>query len=94
MSSHCFCSKMIQLFDTTLRDGTQSADVNLSVRDKIEIVQTLDSFGIDYIELGWPGSNAKDMNSFLEARKLKLKKSKIVAFGATRRINFKASEDP
>lgn len=83
---------MIKLFDTTLRDGTQSPDVNLSVRDKIEIVKALDDFGIDYIELGWPGSNPKNMEAFLEASKLKLK-AKIVAFGATRRKNLKADED-
>ncbi len=84
---------MIKLFDTTLRDGTQSPDVNLSVRDKIEIVKALDDFGVDYIELGWPGSNPKDMGAFLEADKLNLNNSKIVAFGATRRKNIRASED-
>jgi 2-isopropylmalate synthase len=83
---------MINLFDTTLRDGTQSPDVNFSVRDKIEIVEALDDFGIDYIELGWPGSNPKDMEAFLEASKLKLK-AKIVAFGATKRKSLKAEED-
>jgi len=84
---------MIKLFDTTLRDGTQSADVNFSVRDKIEVVKALDDFGVDYIELGWPGSNPKDMEAFLEASKLKLKNAKMVAFGATRRKGLKASED-
>ncbi|MBW2974424.1 citramalate synthase [Candidatus Woesearchaeota archaeon] len=83
---------MIKLFDTTLRDGTQSADVTLSIRDKIDIVKALDDFGMDYIELGWPGSNPKDMDAFLEAAKLELK-AKIVAFGATRRKGLKASED-
>jgi len=83
---------MIKLFDTTLRDGAQSPDVNFSVRDKIEIVRALDDFGIDYVELGWPGSNPKDMEAFLEASKLKLK-AKIVAFGATRRKGIDASED-
>jgi len=84
---------MIKLFDTTLRDGTQSPDVNLSVRDKVEVVKALDDFGVDYIEVGWPGSNPKDMEAFLEASKLKLKNAKIVAFGATRRKNVKASDD-
>ncbi|MBW2989855.1 citramalate synthase [Candidatus Woesearchaeota archaeon] len=83
---------MIKLFDTTLRDGTQSVDVNLSTRDKIKIAEALDSFGIDYIELGWPGSNPKDMDTFLEAAKLGLNR-KVVAFGATRRKGIKASED-
>jgi len=84
---------MIRIFDTTLRDGTQSPDVNFSLRDKIEIVKSLDDFGVDYIELGWPGSNPKDMDTFLEATKLKLKKAEIVAFGATRKVGVSAEND-
>ncbi len=84
---------MTKIFDTTLRDGTQNPEVNLSVRDKIEIVKALDDFGIDYIELGWPGSNPKDMETFLEASKLRLKKAKLVAFGATRKKGLRAEDD-
>ena len=47
----------IELFDTTLRDGTQGEGVNLSIQDKLVIAQRLDEFGIDFIEGGWPGSN-------------------------------------
>jgi 2-isopropylmalate synthase len=83
----------MKIYDTTLRDGTQSKDVNLTVRDKLEFVRVLDDFGVDYIELGWPGSNPKDMECFLEASKMKLKNAKIVAFGATRRKGIKAEED-
>jgi 2-isopropylmalate synthase len=49
-----------QLYDTTLRDGTQGEGVNLSVEDKLRIAQRLDEFGMHYIEGGWPGSNPKD----------------------------------
>lgn len=83
----------IRIFDTTLRDGSQSSDVNFGVRDKIEIARALDDFGVDYIELGWPGSNPKDMECFLEASRLRLKKAKIVAFGSTRRKKIAAEED-
>src|SRR3989338_2507098 len=83
----------MKLFDTTLRDGCQSANVNLSGRDKIEIVKALDDFGIDYVELGWPAANDKEMNVFLEASKLNLKNAKVVAFGSTRRIGVRAEED-
>ncbi len=83
----------LKVFDTTLRDGSQGAGVNFSLRDKIEIVKALDDFGVDYVELGWPGSNPKDMEAFTEAAKLKLKNSKIVAFGSTRRKGIKAEED-
>ena len=83
---------MIKLFDTTLRDGAQSAEVNFSIRDKVEIVNALDDFGIDYIELGWPGSNPKDMEAFLDVSKLKLN-GKVVAFGSTRRKGVDATKD-
>ena len=81
---------MLKIFDTTLRDGSQSVDVSFGLRDKLEVVKALDDFGVDYIELGWPGSNPKDVECYLEANKLKLKNSKIVAFGATRRKGVKA----
>ncbi|MFC1768908.1 citramalate synthase [Nanoarchaeota archaeon] len=76
---------MVKVFDTTLRDGTQSSDVNLSIRDKLEIIKVLDDFGVDYIELGWPASNQKEMEAFLQASKLKMKNAKVVAFGSTMR---------
>ncbi len=83
----------MKIFDTTLRDGCQSANVNFSLRDKIEVVKALDDFGVDYIELGWPAANAKEMGVFIEASKLKLKNAKIVAFGSTRRVGVKAGDD-
>jgi 2-isopropylmalate synthase len=83
----------LNIYDTTLRDGSQGADVSFGLRDKIELVKALDEFGVDYIELGWPGSNPKDMGAFLEASKLKLKNAKVVAFGSTRRAGLKAEQD-
>lgn len=74
----------IWTFDTTLRDGTQGEAVSFSADDKVLIAQKLDELGIDYIEGGWPGSNPKDREFFLQARGLKLKHSKLTAFGATR----------
>ena len=58
----------IQLFDTTLRDGTQSEGLSLSVEDKLKIARLLDGFGIHFIEGGWPGSNPKDVEFFRRAR--------------------------
>ena len=69
----------IQLYDTTLRDGTQSEGISLSVNDKLKITQRLDEFGIDYIEGGWPGSNPKDAEYFERVQKLKLKHAKVAA---------------
>ena len=87
-------SKKIQLYDTTLRDGTQSEGISLSVNDKIKITKRLDEFGIDYIEGGWPGSNPKDADYFERVQKLELKNAKIAAFGATRRKNSDVKDDP
>ncbi|MFQ8734831.1 MAG: hypothetical protein ACLSAH_01090 [Bilophila wadsworthia] len=57
-------TQKIVLYDTTLRDGTQAEDVNLSTPDKIKIALRLDEFGIDYIEGGWPGANPVDVAFF------------------------------
>ncbi|MDR2709973.1 MAG: citramalate synthase [Burkholderiales bacterium] len=84
----------VLIYDTTLRDGTQGEGINLSVTDKLLITQKLDEFGVDYIEGGFPGSNPRDITFFQEARKLRLKHARLVAFGATRRANAKASDDP
>ena len=84
----------IQLYDTTLRDGTQSEGISLSVNDKLKITQRLDEFGIDYIEGGWPGSNPKDAAYFERVRDLDLKHAKIAAFGSTRRKNSAVEGDP
>jgi len=83
----------IKLYDTTLRDGMQSENISLSLEDKLLIARRLDELGVDYIEGGYAGSNPKEMQFFQEANKLKLKKSRIVAFGSTRRADTKASED-
>ena len=63
-------TQKIVLYDTTLRDGTQAEDVNLSTPDKIKIALRLDEFGIDYIEGGWPGSNPVDVAFFQGDRQL------------------------
>jgi 2-isopropylmalate synthase len=84
----------VYLYDTTLRDGAQAEDVNFSVEDKIRIARKLDQLGVHYIEGGWPGSNPRDVDFFKAMRHVRLKKAKLVAFGATRRARLKASEDP
>ena len=57
--NHLLASK-VAIYDTTLRDGTQSEGVCFSTEDKLDILARLDQFGVDYIEGGWPGSNPKD----------------------------------
>jgi len=84
---------IIQLYDTTLRDGTQQEGISFSVEDKLKIAQKLDELGIDFIEGGWPGSNPKDTEFFIQARKLNLNHATMVAFGSTRHSNCKVEED-
>ena len=87
-------NKKVYVYDTTLRDGAQGEGISFSVKDKIRIAQKLDELGVDFIEGGWPGSNPKDDMFFKEAAKsLKLKNSKLVAFGSTRRANTKTAQD-
>lgn len=87
-------TQAIQIYDTTLRDGTQGEGVSFTVAAKLRVAEKLDQFGIDYIEGGWPGSNPRDMAFFEEAAKLRLKHAKITAFGSTRRASLRAEEDP
>ena len=58
----------VELYDTTLRDGTQMEGISLSVEDKLKIARKLDELGVHYIEGGWPGSNPKDAEFFVRAR--------------------------
>ena len=85
---------MIQLFDTTLRDGTQGEKITFSSDDKVRVAKALDDFGIHYIEGGWPDSNPKDIDFFKKIRKVSLKQAKITAFGSTRRSGNKPEQDP
>jgi len=84
----------VQIYDTTLRDGTQGEGFFLSGLDKMRIAKRLDEFGVDYIEGGWPGSNPKDIEFFKAAAKESWNHAKITAFGSTRRANIAVEEDP
>ncbi|MHA1544655.1 MAG: citramalate synthase, partial [Alphaproteobacteria bacterium] len=83
----------VKLYDTTLRDGSQTEGISYTVNDKIRIAQKLTQLGVHYIEGGWPGSNPKDMEFFQKIKKKRLKGSRIVAFGSTRRAHQKAGRD-
>ncbi len=83
----------IQIYDTTLRDGTQSEGFNLSASDKVRIARKLDELGVAFIEGGWPGSNPKDVEFFERARDIEWKNAKITAFGATCRAKGGPEDD-
>jgi 2-isopropylmalate synthase len=83
----------VKILDTTLRDGAQGEGIIYSLDDKVRIAEKLDEIGIHYIEAGWPGSNPKDAMFFDKMAKRRFKKSRIVAFGSTRRAQIKAAKD-
>ena len=86
------CHKII-IYDTTLRDGSQTEGVSYTVNDKVKITHKLDELGVHYIEGGWPGSNPKDKEFFEMMKTQKLKNSRLAAFGSTRRANIKPEDD-
>ncbi len=83
----------ITIYDTTLRDGSQTEGISFTLNDKLKITEKLDSLGVHYIEGGWPGSNPKDRGYFQAVLKNKTKNAKIAAFGSTRRANVKPTAD-
>jgi 2-isopropylmalate synthase len=83
----------IEIYDTTLRDGSQGEGVNFSVADKLRIAEKLDAFGVHYIEGGWPGSNPKDIEFFAQAKRRKFRRARLAAFGSTRRKGVRVEKD-
>lgn len=81
----------LYLFDTTLRDGAQTAGVDFSLEDKLQVAALLDRLGIDYVEGGYPGANPLDTTLF---EKKRTERARFTAFGMTRRAGRSASNDP
>lgn len=86
-------ARIIELYDTTLRDGTQAENFNLSVDDKISVCRQIDRLGIDFIEGGWPGSNPLAVDFFRRMQGVGLKRAKLAAFGSTRHFQKSPEND-
>lgn len=84
---------MIQIYDTTLRDGSQRTDISFSIDDKLNIARRLDDLGVAFIEGGWPGSNPKDAEFFRRAANMEWRYAKIAAFGMTCAAEKRPDED-
>jgi 2-isopropylmalate synthase len=94
VSSDSFEVTAVEIYDTTLRDGSQREGLSLSVEDKLRIAEKLDELGVAFIEAGWPGANPKDTEFFERAKtELRLSGSTLVAFGSTRRAGVAAEDD-
>jgi len=83
----------VEIYDTTLRDGTQGEGVTFSVADKLRIAERLDAFGVHYIEGGWPGSNPRDIEFFAHAKHRTFQRARLAAFGSTRRKDTPVERD-
>ncbi len=86
--------RLIKIYDTTLRDGTQGEGVSFSMEDKVRLASRLDALGVHYIEGGWPGSNPKDLRFFRRMQDVTLKHAKLAAFSMTRRAGGNTESDP
>src|SRR6267378_7742310 len=86
----------VEIYDTTLRDGSQQEGLSLTVDDKLRVAEQLDHLGVQFIEGGWPGANPKDEEFFRRAAAgdLDLHHAVLVAFGSTRKANGRAETDP
>lgn len=87
-------SRPVEIYDTTLRDGTQGEGFTLTLEDKLAVARALDRFGVDYVEGGWPGSNPKDARLFAALTAEPLERARLAAFGSTRRPGVRAEDDP
>jgi 2-isopropylmalate synthase len=85
--------QQVEIYDTTLRDGSQGEGINFSLADKLRIAERLDQFGVHYIEGGWPGSNPKDLEFFQQAARRRWKNARIASFGFTRRKGVPVEQD-
>jgi 2-isopropylmalate synthase len=85
---------VVEVYDTTLRDGTQMEGMSLSCEDKLRICEHLDALGVDFVEGGWPGSNPKDVEFFERAKDIDWAHVTIAAFGSTCRAKLRAEDDP
>ncbi len=82
----------VELYDTTLRDGSQRAGLQFSLDDKLKVLHALDSIGVAYVEGGWPGANPRDTEFFRLAQTEPLKRTTLTAFGSTRKAGEPAED--
>ena len=92
-AAHPHPHSQVEMYDTTLRDGSQQVGLDLTVEDKLRVAVALDALGVDVVEGGWPGSNPKDKEFFARASEIPWHNAQLAAFGATRRPNRSADGD-
>jgi 2-isopropylmalate synthase len=86
--------RRIEIYDTTLRDGSQGEGVSFSLQDKVLVARRLAELGFDYVEGGYPLSNDKDAQFFQKVKGEKFPHTRVAAFGMTRRKGVAPADDP
>jgi len=89
-----YAPNSVEIYDTTLRDGAQAADLSISMIDKIRITERLVEMGFHYVEGGWPGANPRDEEYFQKMKRRSMGQTRLVAFGSTVRPKKRPSSDP
>ncbi|MGH2858295.1 MAG: citramalate synthase [Solirubrobacteraceae bacterium] len=85
--------RLVELYDTTLRDGMQGEGMSLSAGEKLRVAHRLDELGLDLIEAGFPSSNPKELELFGLLASETFSHAQIAAFGMTRRRDVTAEHD-
>src|SRR6202035_2246755 len=85
---------LIELYDTTLRDGMQGEGMSLSAHEKLRVAHRLDELGVDLIEAGFLGSNPKELELFELLAGERFGPADSAVFGMPRRRDCGAEDDP
>ena len=87
-------TRKVELFDTSLRDGLQQPDLEISVPNAVVLLQHMAGFGVHYAEIGFAGANqfVGDLCTALEA--VDTGAMQLALFGRTRSQDSKAEDWP
>jgi 2-isopropylmalate synthase len=86
--------KRIELFDTSLRDGLQQPNLDISVPNAVRLLQRMGSFGVSYAEIGFSGANqfVSDLTGAMES--VDTGDMKLALFGRSRGRGTRVQEWP
>jgi len=87
-------TRRVELFDTSLRDGMQQPNIDISVPSAVNLLQRMADFGVQYAEIGFAGANrfVGDLASALDS--VDTKAMKLALFGRTRGRGAKVKDWP
>lgn len=82
--------RKIDILDTTLRDGEQSAGVNLYSDEKLEIAKQLEKYGVDVMEVGFPASSYGELQAIKQIAK-NIKKARVIGLSRSTKGDIDAA---